>query len=104
MKIRSLRKEVILISCFLLLFSALTFAADQKAFSVRGKIGELDLWKKRMVVNEKIFVWGPSTLFFDERGVPITTESLKIGIKVSIEATWIKNKPYTIKTLSVLPK
>jgi len=103
-KIKFLRKEIILISCFLLLFSALTFAADQKAFSVQGKIEELNLGKNRMVVNEKFFVWGPSTQFFDERGVPITAESLKVDTKVSIEATWIKNKPYTITTLTILPK
>jgi hypothetical protein len=103
-KIKFLRKEIILISCFLLLFSALTFAADQKAFSVQGKIEELNLGKNRMVVNEKVFVWGPSTQFFDERGAPITAESLKVDTKVSIEATWIKSKPYTIKKLSLLPE
>jgi hypothetical protein len=103
-KIKSLRKEIILISCFLLLFSALTLAAEQKAFSVRGKIEELDLGKNGMIVNEKFFVWGPSSQFFDERGIPTTAESLKIDTWVMIEATWIRNKPYTIKTLSVLPK
>ena len=105
MKIGFFRKEIILVSCLLLLFSALTIAADQKAISVRGKIEELNLVKDRMIVNEKSFVWGPGTQFFDEKGSPITKDQLKNGNRVSIEATWQKNERYyTIRTLSILPR
>ena len=105
MKIKFSRKEIILISCLLLLFSGLTFGAEKNVFRIEGKIEELNLWKNTLVIFEKTFVWGPSTQFFDEKGSPITEDQLKNDTRVSIESTWEKNKRnYTIQKLSILPK
>ena len=105
MKIKFLGKEVILIVCFIFLFSALAFA-QAKDIQTKGKVMQLDFAKKTMIVNEKTFVWDANTLFYDEKGSPIsiTADRLAKGTLVSIEATWIKKKPLVIKKLYLLPK
>jgi len=103
-KIRFFGKEVILVVCFIFLFSALAFAQGTD-MQFKGKVMKLDLAKKMVVVNEHTFFWNQTTLFYDENGSPltITEDRLKKGTLVSIETTWIKNKPYIIKKLSLLP-
>ena len=105
MKIRFFGKEVALIVCFVFLFSALAFAQGRD-IQTKGKVMQLDFAKKTVIVNEKTFVWDANTLFYDEKGTPIsiTEDRLIKGTRVSIEATWIKNKPLVIKKLSLLPK
>lgn len=105
MKIRFFGKEVALIVCFVFLFSALAFAQG-KDIQTKGKVMQFDFAKKTVIVNEKTFVWDANTLFYDEKGTPIsiTEDRLIKGTRVSIEATWIKNKPLVIKKLHLLPK
>ena len=105
MKIRFFGKEIILIVCFIFLFSALAFAQG-KDIQTKGKVMKLDFAKKTVIVNEKTFVWDQTTLFFDEKGSPIsiTADRLVKGTLVSIQATRIKKKPLVIKKLSLLPK
>ena len=105
MKIRFSGKEVALIICFIFLFSGLAFAQG-KDMLIKGKVMKLDFAKKMVIVNEKTFFWNQTTLFYDEKGSPlsITEDRLTKGTLVSIETTWIKNKPYIIKKLSLLPK
>jgi hypothetical protein len=104
-KIKFFRKEVILIVCFIFLFSALAFAQGRDIQS-KGKVMELDFANKTVIVNEKTFFWNANTLFFDEKGTPlsITEDRLAKGTMVRIESTWIKNKPLMIKKLHLLPK
>jgi len=91
--------------CFIFLFSAFVFAQG-KDFQGKGKVMQLDFAKKTAIVNEKTFVWDANTLFYDEKGSPITitADRLTKGTVVSIEATWIKKKPLVIKKLSLLSK
>jgi hypothetical protein len=111
-KLRLLGKEVILIVCFIFFFSALAFAQGKdiqtkgKDIQTKGKVMQLDFAKKTVFVNEKAFVWDANSVFYDEKGSPvyITEDRLKQGTLVSIEFTWIKNKPLVIKKLSLLPK
>ena len=104
MKRKFLGKEVILIVCFIFLFSALAFAQG-KDIQTKGKVMQLDFAKKTVIVNEKTFFWNPNTLFFDEKDSPIsiTEDRLLKGTMVRVEATWVKNKPLVIKKLSLLP-
>jgi len=104
-KIRFFGKEVALIVCVIFLFSALAFAQGKDVQS-KGKVMQLDFAKKTVIVNEKTFVWDANTLFYDEKGSPIsiTADRLIKGTLVRIEATWIKNKPLVIKKLHLLPK
>ena len=101
MKIRFYGKEVALVICFVFLFSALAFAQGKKVVSVVGDVMDLDIAKKKVVVNEKTFVWGPNTLFYDAKGSPVTADKLRKNVEVSIEATWVKNKPYTITKIYI---
>ena len=105
MKIKFFGKEVILIVCFIFLFSALAFAQGKDDQS-KGKVMRLDFAKKMVVVNEKAFFWNQATLFYDGKGSPIsiTEDRLIKGTMVRVEATWIKKKPLVIKKLSLLPK
>jgi hypothetical protein len=104
-KIRFFGKEVILVICFIFLFSALAFAQG-KEMQIKGKVMQLDFAKKMVIVNEKTFFWNQNTLFYDEKGSPvsITEDRLIKGTLVSIKTTWIKNKPYIIKKLSLVGK
>jgi hypothetical protein len=104
-KIRFLRKEIMLMVCFIFLFSALALAQGKDVQS-KGKVMKLDFAKQTVIVNEKTFVWDTNTLFFDEKGTPIsiTEDRLIKGTMVSIEATYIKKKPLMIKKLHLLPK
>jgi hypothetical protein len=103
-KLRFFGKEIILIVCFIFLFSALAFAQG-KDIQTKGKVMQLDFAKKTVIVNEKTFVWDANTLFYDEKRSPIsiTADRLAKDTLVSIEATWIKNKPLVIKKLTLLP-
>jgi hypothetical protein len=105
-KIRFFGKEVALIICVVFLFSAFAFAAKDNFLSIQGKVMRLDMTKKTVVVNETTFLWDEKSVFYDEKGSPIsfTEDRLRIGTRVSIDATWKKNKPYTIKAISLLPK
>jgi hypothetical protein len=105
-KIRFFGKEVALIVCFVIFFSAFVFAAEDQVVSIQGRVMSLDLSKNRMVVSEQIFTWDGNSIFYDEKGsaIPITAERLKKGTRISIEATPIKNKPHLIKTISLLQK
>jgi hypothetical protein len=104
-KIKFFGKEIAVVVCVIFLFSALGFAQGKDVQS-RGRVMELDFAKKTVIVNEKTFVWDTNTLFFDEKGSPvsITEERLVKGTMVRIEATRIKNKPLVIKKLYLLPK
>ena len=106
MKVKFFGKEVILIVCFIFLFSALAFAQG-KDIQIKGKVMQLDFAKKMVIVNEKAFFWNSATLFYDEKGSPIssiTEDRLVKGTMVRIEATWIKKKPLVINKLFLLPK
>jgi hypothetical protein len=103
-KIRFFGKEVVLIVCFIFLFSALTFAQGKDMVTIAGEVMGLNVAKKILVVNEKTFVWDQNTLFYDEKGSPVRADKLKENVKVFIEATWGKNKPYTITKIYISPK
>jgi hypothetical protein len=104
-KIKFFGKEVILVVCLIILFIGLAFAQGKDVQS-KGKVMQLDFAKKTVIVNEKTFVWDSNTLFFDEKGSPlsITEDRLIKGTMVRIESTWIKNKPLMIKKLYLLLK
>ena len=106
MKIEFFRKEAILMVCFIFLFSALGFAQGKDVVRMVRNVMDLDVSKTMLIVSENSFVWDKNTLFYDEEGSPIsiTADRLAKGTLVSIEATWIKNKPYMIKKIYLLPK
>ena len=105
MKIRFFGMVIVLITCLTLLLPSFTFAAEDQVVRIKGEVMELNLSKNIVIVNEKTFVWNANSVLYDEKGsaIPITADRLQNGTLVSIEATWIKNKPYTIKNIYLLP-
>jgi len=102
-KIRFYGKEVFLMMCFIFLFSALTLAQGKDVVTIAGQVMDLKVEKKIVVVNEKTFVWDQNTLFYDDKGSLVTADKLRKNFKVFIEATWVKNKPYTITKIYISP-
>jgi len=74
--------------------------------TIQGPVMGLNWSKNEIVVNEKIFTWDATSIFYDEKGysISITRDRLKEGMWVSIEATVNKNKRYLIKTISLLKR
>jgi hypothetical protein len=70
-----------------LAISSLTFASDESIVRVQGKVMELDLKKNMMIVNERMFVWGRNTLFYNDQGSPITADRLRTKVWVYIEGS-----------------
>lgn len=66
---------------------SLTFAADESRVRVQGRVMELDLQKNMMIVNERTFFWGPHTIFYNEKGSPITADRLKTKGWIYLEGT-----------------
>lgn len=66
---------------------------------------ELDLKRNLMVVNERTFVWGPTTNFYDEKGSPITVDRLRAKTWVYIEGVKdnVKKIPL-VEKIYLLPK
>jgi len=66
---------------------------------------ELDLKKSMMIVNEKLFIWNPKTIFNDEKGKPITVEKLSTKSWVYIEGENDKvHKRVVAQKIYLLPK
>jgi hypothetical protein len=79
-------------------------AEEKNEVRIQGKVMELDVMKKTVIVNEKTFAWDQNTLFFNEKGSPITADKLTLQSQVSIEATRVKSKPSIIKKIYLLSK
>jgi hypothetical protein len=100
-----MKKGILLSVFFLLVFSALTFSADINIVKMQGTVMSVDLKKSTVVISEKTFVWDQKTAFYNEKGSPITVDSLKIKGWVYIEGENDKaNKRWVAKKIYLLPK
>jgi hypothetical protein len=103
-KIKFFGTVMTLVVSSMLLFSALTFAAEPGVVTIEGRIMDWDLKKNMIVVNEKYFFWNSATLFCDEKGNVIKgdlkVEQLKMNTLVKIEAVKASGeRRFTIKKL-----
>lgn len=64
---------------------------------------EVHLKQNSMIVNERLFVWTPNTVFHDEKGSPITVDRLKpnrwvyiIGAKDNVQKRVAAEKVYLL--------
>jgi len=64
--------------------SVLGFAAEGENIRVQGKVMELDLKQRVIVVNEKTFFLDQKTVLSDEKGSPIPLDRLKVKAQVYI--------------------
>jgi hypothetical protein len=84
-KIRFFYKGVILLIFSISIISSLTFALDKDKITIQGVVMDVDLKKNMMIVNERMFVWDPNTIFYNEKGSPITVDKLRAKTWVYIE-------------------
>jgi hypothetical protein len=70
---------------FVLIISFLTFASDKDVVRIQGRVMEVDLGNRMMIVNEKTFIWDQNTKFYNEKCTPITVDRLRAKTWVYIE-------------------
>jgi hypothetical protein len=82
---RFINKGTLLLIFSISIISSLTFALDKDKIAIQGVVMELDLKKNVMIVNERAFFWDPQTIFYNEKGSPITVDQLRAKTWVYIE-------------------
>jgi hypothetical protein len=95
----------LLLAISLLLPISLTFASDKDIVKIQGIVMEIDLNQNIMIVNERTFVWDQNTNFYNEKGSPVTVDSLRKKTWVYVEGTkdTIKKSVIAVK-IYILPK
>jgi hypothetical protein len=84
-KKRFINKGVLLLIFSISIISSLTFALDKDRIAIQGVVMELDFKRNVMIVNERTFFWDPQTIFYNEKGSPITVDKLRAQTWVYIE-------------------
>jgi hypothetical protein len=92
------------IGCVIIFFT-LTYASEEDIIKLQGIIMDLDLGKKLMTVNERLFVWDEKTIISNAEGSLIPMEKLKPNSWVYIEGERDKvKKRIMIRKIYLLPK
>jgi hypothetical protein len=83
----------------------LTFASDKSIVRLQGRVMELDLKKNMIIVNERTFLFGPNTIFYNEKGSSITADRLRTKVWVYLEGTRHEaDKKVVAEKIYLLPK
>ncbi len=85
MKHLLLGKTWISLVVFVIVASGGAIASENARFATQGKVMELDLSRKILIVNEQAFVFDQSTTIRDAKGSPFAMERLKAKTWVYIE-------------------
>jgi hypothetical protein len=89
----------------ILIISALTFASDESIVKLQGVVIDLDVKKNVMIVNERTFIWGQNTIFYNEKGSPVNVD--KVGVKAWVYLEGVRdnvNKRVVAEKIYILPK
>jgi hypothetical protein len=84
------RKGIPLIAVLLFLTVSFALAADTRSKNIRGKVETVDVKKKVFVVNESNYFWNHTTVFSDEKGIPVKIDQLKPKASVYIQWESVK--------------
>jgi hypothetical protein len=104
-KIRPILKIRIATLFLMFTVASLTFAADKDIVKTQGIIMAIELFKNSMIVNERLVVWDPQTLFNNEKAKPITVDQLKVKNWVYLEGVLDKDRKKVLaKKVYLLPK
>ena len=99
----SVWKGIILsIVCMIILLTS-TYASEEDKIKFQGKIMNLNLERKMMIVNEGLFVWDEKTVINNHEGSLVTIEKFKPDLWVYIEGERVK-KQIVIRKIYLLPK
>jgi len=90
---------------FTLFISSLTFGSDESIVRIQGIVMDLNLQKNILIVNERTFIWAPNTIFYNEKGSPITVDKLRTKVWVYIEGVGDDVKKRVVaEKIYLLPK
>jgi hypothetical protein len=82
-----------------------TFASGNNVIRIQGRVMEVDLSNRMMIVNEKTFVWDQNTVFYDEKGAPVTVDRLRTKTWVYIEGIRdLGKRMVKVEKIYLLPK
>mgnify|MGYP001575684639 CR=1 FL=1 len=82
-----------------------TFASGNNVIRIQGRVMEVDLSNRMMIVNERTFVWNQNTAFYNDRGSPTTVDSLRKKTWVYVEGAKDATKKIVIaQKIYILPK
>ena len=99
-------KGIVISVAWVVLFFALGSASEEESIRLQGKVMDIRLEKRTMIVNEGMFFWDEKTLINDHKGSPIAPEMVKKKSWVYIEAETHKTtiKGMRIRSIHLLPK
>jgi hypothetical protein len=87
------------------LFSTLALAQDSDIVKIQGRVMQLDLEKKVMIVNERLFMLDSQTTVRDEKDYRTTVDRLKLQAWVYVEGENNKTIKKLVATkIYLLPK
>ena len=90
---------------FSLIFPALILSAEKQIRRMQGPVTTVDFKQHTVVVYEKPFVWNASTVFRNDKELPVKPEQLKPKTWVYIEGEYDKTHLRTVaKKVYLLPK
>jgi hypothetical protein len=93
------------LTILLLAISTMAFALDNIAYKTQGKVTEVNLVKKTLVIGETTFFWDENTIFSDAKGFPITINRVKPNGWVYIECEYNKRTDVRIaRKVYLLPR
>ena len=101
----SVWKGITLSIVWVIVIFGLTYAWGEDHLRFQGKIMNLDLQKKIMIVNERPLVWDNTTIMNNNNGLPLTIDKFKPKSWVYIEGEIDKiSKRTVIRKIYLLPK
>jgi hypothetical protein len=101
----SVWKGIILSIVWVIVLFALTYASGEDHLKFQGKIMNLDLQKKIMIINERPFAWDNTTIMNNSNGSTTTIDKFKSKSWVYVEGEIDKvNKRTMIRRIYLLPK
>ena len=97
--------KIILMITLTLVVTALTFASDEGIVKLQGIVMTVDMKQNIFTVNERTFCWDRQTVVFNEKGLPITADKLKLRGWVYVEGIPDKaNRRNIARKIYLIPK
>jgi hypothetical protein len=102
---RLFRKGILPFAILVLAISGIAFALDNVAYKTQGKVTEVNLVKKTLVIGETTFFWDENTIFSDAKGSPVAINRVKPNGWVYIACEYNKRTDRRIaRKVYLLPK
>ena len=105
MRHKNIKETIPLLVFLMLILASSALAQDSNVVRVQGRVMSLDLYRKVMTVNEKVFLMDSQTTIKDEKDHPISIDRLKPEAWVYVEGENTRAiKKLVAKKIYLLPK